>query len=76
MPPPKSSVYKPVPPPKPKPSFNGRSNSQPPSITESNYMNGNYISSQVCLVKAVETFFVFAFFIAKTAMGLCFAASE
>jgi hypothetical protein len=50
MPPPKSSVYKPVPPPKPKPSFNGRSNSQPPSITESNYMNGNYISSQVCSV--------------------------
>ena len=46
MPPPKSSVYKPVPPPKPKP-FSSRSNSQPPSMTESNYMNGNYINSQV-----------------------------
>ena len=46
MPPPKSSVYKPVPPPKPKP-FSSRSNSQLPSMTESNYMNGNYINSQV-----------------------------
>ncbi len=76
MPPPKSSVYKPVPPPKPKPSFNGRSNSQPPSITESNYMNGNYISSQVCSVKVLETFFVIAFFIATTAKDLCYAVSE
>ena len=43
LPPPKSSIYKPVPPPKPKPF--SRSNSQPPSMTESNYMNGNYITS-------------------------------
>merc|ERR1719474_247088 len=43
LPPPKSSIYKPVPPPKPKPF--SRSNSQPPSMTESNYMNGNYINS-------------------------------
>ena len=43
LPPPKSSVYKPLPPPKPKP-FN-RSASQPPSISESNYMNGNYLNS-------------------------------
>ena len=41
LPPPKSSIYKPVPPPKPKPF--SRSNSQPPSMTESNYMNGNYV---------------------------------
>merc|ERR550517_991111 len=41
LPPPKSSIYKPVPPPKPKPF--SRSTSQPPSMTESNYMNGNYV---------------------------------
>lgn len=46
MPPPKSTIYKPVPPPKPKP-FTSRSNSQPPSMTttESNYINGHYITS-------------------------------
>ena len=51
MPPPKSTIYKPVPPPKPKPSSgpsgptNGqRSSSQSNNITESNYMNGNYIN--------------------------------
>merc|ERR1719422_319831 len=43
LPPPKSSIYKPVPPPKPKPF--SRSNSQPPSMTESNYMNGNYMNA-------------------------------
>ena len=48
LPPPKTSVYKPVPPPKPKPF--SRSNSQPPApnnnmTTESNYMNGNYITT-------------------------------
>merc|ERR1719422_219209 len=37
------SDYKPVPPPKPKPF--SRSNSQPPSMTESNYMNGNYMNA-------------------------------
>merc|ERR1712012_878834 len=43
LPPPKTSIYKPVPPPKPKPF--SRSNSQPPSMTESNYMNGNYMNA-------------------------------
>jgi len=52
MPPPKSTIYKPVPPPKPKPSSGpsgptsaqrapNQSNGQ---VTESNYMNGNYIN--------------------------------
>ena len=45
MPPPKSTIYKPVPPPKPKP-YSSRSTSQPPSVAESNYMNGNYISEE------------------------------
>ena len=43
LPPPKTSIYKPVPPPKPKPF--SRSNSQPPSMAESNYMNGNYMNA-------------------------------
>ena len=46
MPPPKSSIYKPVPPPKPKPysgpTPGGRAGSQPPSIQVSNQYFLNY----------------------------------